>query len=33
MHVFVYHQIEAHKGMITVLRILEVPWAQTGMKE
>lgn len=30
---FVFSQIEAHKRTVMVLRILEVPWARTGMKE
>lgn len=30
---FVFSQIEAHKRTVTVLRILEVPWVLTGMKE
>lgn len=30
---FVFSQIEAHKRTVMVLRILEVPWVLTGMKE
>lgn len=30
---FVFSQIEARKRTVTVLRILEVPWVLTGMKE